>query len=153
MKEGVALEQLADILPPPAPGGADWVLLVMAIVIVSVAALGLLWFVKRRRARQQDVPTHEAQQRLKALRAAWQARTLSDREAAYRLATVLRLGLSLPQLAPHARPAAVDDAAAWHDTLKELQTLRYRNQSSATLSPRCFDRAALWLAAAQRGVN
>jgi hypothetical protein len=153
MKEGVALEQLADILPPPAPGGAGWVLLLMGVIVVSVATLGLLWFVKRRRARQQDVPTHEAQQRLKALRAAWQARTLSDREAAYRLATVLRLGLSLPQLAPQLRPAAVDDAAAWHDTLKVLQTLRYRNLTSATRSPHCFDRVALWLTAAQREVN
>jgi hypothetical protein len=152
MNEGVALKQLADILPPPAPHNLSWLLAVATIVAIVVAVV-LVWLVKRRRSGTQTSPARDAQQRLAALRAAWQARTLSDREAAYRLATVLRLGLSLPQLAPHARPSAVDDAAAWYDTLKELQTLRYRNQSSATLSPQCFDRAALWLAAAQRGVN
>jgi hypothetical protein len=151
MNEGVALSQLADILPPPAPGGWIWLPAVVA-AIVMLAAVALLWFVKKHRARRGDIPAREARQRLAALRAAWQARTLSDREAAYRLATLLRLGLSLPQLAPQSRPPAVDDATAWRDTLGELHTLRYRGQG-ISLSPQCFDRAEHWLAAAQRGAG
>ncbi len=149
MKEGVALSQLADILPPPAPGGASWLLPVIGIAVI-VAALVLVWFVKNRRPRKPALPAREAQQRLAALRAAWQARTLTDREAAYRLAAVLRLGLSLPQLTPRTRPSAVDDEALWRETLTQLQALRYREQAPLTLPPHCFDRAERWLAAARR---
>jgi len=149
MNEGVALSQLADILPPPAPG-ASWMLLVTGSAVVIVAVLALVRFLKNHRPRKNALPAREAQQRLGTLRAAWQARTISDREAAYRLATLLRLGLALPQLTPQLRPAAVDDEALWRETLNQLHALRYRDRSSSDLSPQCFDRAERWLAAAQR---
>ena len=150
MNEGVALSQLADILPPPAPDGASWMLLVAGSIVVIVAVLALVWFVKKHRPRKITLPAREAQQRLRTLRAAWQARAISDREAAYRLATLLRLGLALPQLAPQLRPAAVDNEQWWHETLTQLNALRYRDHAPSTLPPQCFDRAERWLAAAQR---
>lgn len=150
MNEGVALQQLADILPPPAPGGASWMLLVVGSAIVIVAALALVWFVKKHRPRKHNLPAREAQLRLRTLRAAWQAHTVSDREAAYRLATLLRLGLSLPQLTTQLRPAAVDNEQSWHETLTHLQALRYRDQATSNLPPQLFDRAERWLAAALR---
>lgn len=148
MNEGVALKQLADILPPPAPG-PGWILPVIAVAVTLAAALILVWFVKRRRSLHAALPASEARQRLTALRSAWQDRRISDREAAYRLATLLRLGLGLPQLAPQRRPPAVDDAASWYETLTQLHALRYRDQAPTTLSPQCFDYAEHWLTVAQ----
>lgn len=150
MNEGVALSQLADILPPPAPSGPDWMLLVMAGFVCLVVMVTLLWFVKKYHSRRGDFPAREALRKLAALRAAWQARTISDREAAYRLATLLRLGLALPQLTPQHRPAAVDNEPSWRETLTQLQALRYSDHASSSLSPHCFDCAERWLAAAQR---
>lgn len=150
MNEDIALQKLADILPPPAPSGPGWLLIVTAIAVAVVAIFTIVWFVKKHRLHKSVLPAHEAQQRLTALRNAWQARTVSDREAAYRLATLLRLGLVLPQLTPQIRPAVVDDALTWNETLTRLHELRYRDQASFTLSPQFFDRAEQWLAAALR---
>ena len=150
MKEGVALSQLADILPPPAPGGPDWMLLILAGVVCIVAAAVLIWFRKKHHSQRINLPAREARRRLVTLRSAWQSHTISDREAAYRLATLLRLGLALPQLNPQLRPNAVGDDASWRETLLQLHALRYRDQAELSLSSQCFERAARWLRAAQR---
>jgi len=153
VNEGVALSQLADILPPLAPSGPDWMLLIIAGFVCLVVIVTLPWFVKKHYSRRSGLPAREALRRLAALRSAWQARTISDREAAYRLATLLRLGLALPQLAPQLRPAAVGNEQWWHETLAQLNALRYRDRAPSTLPPQCFDRAERWLAAAQRKVR
>jgi hypothetical protein len=150
MKEGVALSQLADILPPPAPGGPDWMLLVLVGIVCVLAAAVIVWFWKKHHSRRIILPAREARQRLAALRSAWQSHTLSDREAAYRLATLLRLGLALPQLNMQDRPNMVEDDASWRETLELLHALRYRDQAGLSLSSQCFERAARWLAAAHR---
>ena len=150
MKEGVALSQLADILPPPAPGGPDWMLVIVVGIICVLAATVLVWFWKKHHSQRMNLPAREARRRLAALRSAWQSHTLSDREAAYRLATLLRLGLALPQLNTQDRPSMVEDDAAWRETLEQLHALRYRDQAGLNLSSQCFERAARWLAAAQR---
>lgn len=150
MNEGVALSQLADILPPPAPGGPGWLLLVVAGSVCLATVAALVWVVKKQSTRRGGLPAREAQRRLAALRRAWQSHTLTDREAAYRLATLLRLGLALPQLSAHARPSAVEDETQWRETLEHLQALRYRDQTPSSLSPQFFERAERWLAAAQR---
>jgi hypothetical protein len=151
MKEGVALSQLADILPPPAPGGPDWMLLVLVGIICCVLAAALLvWFRKKRLSKQLNLPAREARRRLAALRSAWQSHTLSDREAAYRLATLLRLGLALPQLNTQVPPSMVEDHTSWRETLEQLHALRYRDEAGLSLSSQCFEYTARWLAAAQR---
>ena len=150
MKEGVALSQLADILPPPAPGGPDWLLLIVAGIICILAAAVLVWFWMKHHSQRIKLPAQEAQRRLAALRSAWQSRTLGDREAAYRLATLLRLGLTLPQLNIQGRPSMVDDDNSWRETLELLHALRYRDQTELSLTSQSFEHAARWLAAAQR---
>ena len=153
MKEGVALSQLADILPPPVPGGPDWMQLVIAgMVCLAAAALGL-WFMKRRLARQGNSSAQAARRHLAALRKEWQAHSVTDREAAYRLATLLRLGLALPQLNAQSCPNAVKDEKSWRETLGHLHALRYDDKSVSSLSPRSFDLAERWLAAARRRLS
>lgn len=147
MKEGVALSQLADILPPPPPSGLDWILLGIVCLLVAV---GSLWFLKKRLSRKAPSPARQAQRRIKALSTAWQAHKLSDREAAYRLATLLRMGLTLPQLSAHVRPNAVEDDVTWRETLKQLHALRYQDHPNSSLSNQYFERAERWLAAAQK---
>ena len=150
MKEGVALSRLADILPPPAPGGPNWMLLSIVAIFCLVSMAALVWFWQRHRSQQKNLPAREARRRLAALRNAWQSHTLSDRETAYHLATLLRLGLALPQLNAQDRPNMVEDDAAWRETLEQLHALRYRAQPGSSLSSQCFEHAARWLAAAQR---
>jgi hypothetical protein len=153
MKEGVALSQLADILPPPPPGGPDWMLLSVVGTFCLLVAAIVLWLLKRHYSLHSESPAREARRRLAVLRSAWQAHTLSDREVAYRLATLLRLGLALPQLSAHMRPSAVEDDTLWRETLDQLHALRYRDQTASRLSPQFFERAERWLATAQRQVR
>ena len=120
MKEGVALSQLADILPPPAPGGPDWMLIIFVGIICILAAAVLVWFWKKHHSQRINLPAREARRRLVTLRSAWQSHTISDREAAYRLATLLRLGLALPQLNTQDRPSMVEDDTSWRETLEQL---------------------------------
>jgi hypothetical protein len=150
MKEGIALSQLADILPPPAPDGPDWILVIVAGIICVLAAAILVWFWKKHHSQRLTLPAREARRRLAALRSAWQSHTISDREAAYRLATLLRIGLALPQLNTQDRPSTVEDDTSWRETLEQLHALRYRDQAGLSMSSQCFERAAHWLVAAQR---
>ncbi len=153
MKEGVALSQLADILPPPPPGGPDWFVVVGIGLACLVAVIALLWFIKKRHAPRTVSSSREARQKLAALHSAWQSHTVSDREAAYRLATLLRLGLALPQLDALERPPMVEDDKAWRETLQQLHTLRYRQQAGLTLSSHCFEHAKRWLTVAHRRIR
>jgi hypothetical protein len=151
MKEGVALQQLADVLPPPAPGGYGMLSLVAGVIVMAAAVAW--WWASRRRRPRGSVPAREARRRLRELRTAWQSRAIDDREAAYCLAALLRLGLGLPQLTSQLKPAAVADARDWDQTLAELHALRYRHAVGSALSARCFEHADEWLAAAQRGAG
>lgn len=148
MNEAETLRQLADILPPPAPAAVNWLPLILGLVVAIIAALAIVIMIKRSRPRPLPQSTSAAQHRLAALRKAWQAQTIDDRTAAYDLATLLRLGLGLPQLTPQHRPAAVMDETQWRDIIKHLDELRYRDQPTQRLSPQCFEHAARWLSAA-----
>jgi len=150
MKQGVALSQLADILPPPSPGGPDWLLLMVLGGVCVVIVAAVLWFIKKHSSLRSNSPAREARRRLGTLRTAWQSHTLTDREAAYRLATLLRLGLAVPQLDAQQPPSVVEDDNTWRETLQQLNVLRYRDQPRLSLSSHCFDRAEHWLTTAQR---
>lgn len=148
MKQGVALQQLADVLPPPAPGWG-WAIAAASVAVLLTVAVSWWWMSSRRRS-DRDIAAPEARLRLRELRMAWRSRQVDDREAAYRLATLLRLGLGLTQLTSSLRPAAIAEARDWDRTLRELDRLRYCDAIGTALSPDCFDRAERWLAAAQR---
>lgn len=136
---------MADIALPPAP---DWrpIIAVAALVVLTLALAG--WVALRRRARRAPAPDQaEAVARLDRLRQAWLDRELDEREAGYRLATLLRLGLGLHQLRPEGPPPACGDTREWADTVALLQRLRYRRHPDTALSREVFERARRWLTA------
>lgn len=148
MTENEALQKLADVIPPAAPDDTTWWLGVSAVVvIVATAAAAVLWW-RKWPARAVALSPHiAAQTQLQQLRTSWEAKTIGDRDAAYRLAAILRLGLALPQLSDAPPLAAADDAALWRETLRQLRELRYTAASAAPMSAAIFDHAHRWLAA------
>lgn len=143
------LQRLADIIPPAPPAATPWWLwLLVALAFIAIVAL-VVWRITRRRRRA--APTGDlrgdALAALRALRVAWEAKQIDDRDAAYRLATVLRRGLGLAQLSDDNPPATINDAPLWRDTLQQLNRQRYRRQRGQPLPPELFERAHRWLTA------
>ncbi|MFQ5489026.1 MAG: hypothetical protein ACE5ET_11360, partial [Gammaproteobacteria bacterium] len=86
------LQRLADIEPPPAP---DWHPLLLASgVLLLLALLTLAWHL----AHRPLTPRRAALKRLRHLERRWRQDRCNERETAYRLAAILRLGLGLEQL-------------------------------------------------------
>jgi hypothetical protein len=146
------LAALADIeLPdPPAAWMPEWLMLVIAIAAAAVVVLGLAAHRRGARKAAASAPPPaparaEARRRLDRLRRDWQAGGIDDREAAYRLCALLRIGLGLPQLDPASPPRSAEPAE-WAGMMAELRRLRYR-PAERGLEARLFDRAAEWLAA------
>jgi hypothetical protein len=138
------LDRLADIemLPPPsAPGGAG----VVALAIIAVAAL--IWYLRKARSKESApvarAPHQEALQRLDALRAEWLHGAIDDREAAYRLCTLLRIGLGLERLDPEQAPVGLE-AETWRSWHLDMQRARYP-ASGHPLTEALFATAASWL--------
>lgn len=151
MNDAETLSRLADIELPAAP---NWQPLVITVAVIAtltaiLIAARLVWRSRRRRAddRQTATPLAMAQTRLEQTRRNWQAGEIDDREAAYRLATLLRLGLGLPQL-PHEHPAHIPVAPSeWREITQLLERLRYQQSSQERLSPEMFQHLGRWLAA------
>lgn len=143
------LQRLADIIPPAPPAATPWWLwLLAALAVIAIVAL-VVWRITRRRRR--TAPTGDlrgdALAALSAVRLAWEAKQIDDRDAAYRLATVLRRGLGLAQLSDDDPPATINDAPLWRDTLQQLDRQRYRPEREQPLPPELFERAHRWLTA------
>lgn len=149
MTRDEALQKLADVIPPPAPDDTAgwWLGAAAAAVIIATVAGAWRWRRKRAARPAQLAPRLAAQTQLQNLRAHWQAKTIDDRDAAYRLAAILRLGLALPHLPEAPPPVAADDAALWRETLRQLRELRYTAAGAPPLSASLFDHAQRWLAA------
>lgn len=158
MNDTTPLAALADIELPAPP---DWRPLIAAALILLLCAMGA-WILHKYRRRRRDAralapapgdalgpeapedSARAALARLEALQQEWRAGTVDARAAAYRLGTLLRLGLKLPQLHPAAPPAGLD-ADAWRETLTGLQDQRYARTISRPLTPETFARARAWL--------
>jgi hypothetical protein len=139
------LDGLADIemLPPPPVIGSTVALLVLASLIAAFA-----WYHwkmrKRTPAALATVPaSREALQRLATLQGEWEAGAIGDREAAYRLCALLRIGLGLRVLDPETVPAGVDEEI-WRRWHRELRHVRYRPAEGA-LTAAAFTTAKCWL--------
>lgn len=158
MNEAAALATLADIELPLPPEGDATIRLVIALLALTVIGLllALAWS-RRSRRRQPPVATpatsrrHQAMERLHALQAEWQQGGVDDREAAYRLGAILRLGFGLAQLDGES-PATVADHAAWRRLIEGLRLLRY-HPGHARLQAADFDLARAWLAGGQDGAG
>lgn len=151
MNDAETLSRLADIELPAAPDWQPLVIAAAAIItlMVILIAARLVWRSRKRRGgdRQTATPLVMAQARLEQTRRDWQAGAIDDREAAYRLATLLRLGFGLPQLL-HERPAHPPVAPSeWREITQLLERLRYQQTSQEHLSPEMFQRLGCWLAA------
>ncbi len=132
------LQRLADIAPPPAP---DWrPLLLAGGVLLALLLLTLAWYL----ARRPQTPRRAALKRLRLLERQWRQGRCNERETAYRLAAILRLGLGLEQLqaAPEAR-----HEGEWRQFVAQLDELRYQAQPRRRLSSELFNKARRWLAA------
>lgn len=141
------LQGLADVIPPAPPAATPWWLwLLAALAFIAIVAL-VVWRItrRRRRAAPSDDLRGDALAALSALRLAWEAKRIDDRDAAYRLATVLRRGLGLAQLSDDNPPATINDAPLWRDTLQQLDRQRYRRLRGQPLPPELFERAHRWL--------
>lgn len=149
------LSRLADIeLPPVAPWALyEGVATVFGLALILALLGGLIGYAigKHLRSRLRPAmaeaatpasPIDDALMRLDALTTAWQAGNIKEREAAYRLVTLLRLGLGLPQLPPKA-PAGIPQAA-WESLLDHCSALRYR-PGAAGLDAQMFSQVRAWL--------
>jgi hypothetical protein len=144
------LAALADIELPAPP---DWrPLIVLAAAALAIVIAALVVYARRRRAPtvtpfandQEETGPRAALLRLEHLQREWSAGAIDARAAAYRLVTLLRLGLALPQLHPAAPPAGLAEDE-WRETLRLLQDLRYRPAAEHALTGAVFARAHDWL--------
>ena len=140
-------QQLASLELPPAP---DWHTLIIATIVVMVALLLAVALIYLRSRRQQpghiDDQSREALHQLHLLQRQWQEQNISDHDAAYRLATLLRLGLGLSQLTHTAPPALTTQQQRWQQLQQQLAQLRYSPAASRPpLSLDLFTQIEAWL--------
>lgn len=150
MNHSEILARLADIELPAPP---DWQPLLIAggVVISTLLLITLVWLTTRRRKKissfpnQNSDPVLTARLKLQQLMHDWQSHTINDREAAYRLVTLLRLGLGLPQLTDICPPHIATDQQAWQAIVRLCASLRYQKTPATPLSLEIFQHAEQWL--------
>jgi hypothetical protein len=142
------LAALADIELPAPP---DWWPLITLAAALAVVIAALVVYTRRRRAPVaplaidgEETGPRAALLRLERLQREWSAGAIDARAAAYRLVTLLRLGLALPQLHPATPPAGLAEDE-WRETLRLLYDLRYRPAPEHALTGEVFARARGWL--------
>lgn len=134
------LTQLADIELPPPPAWPPWLVVVSAAAAILIVAL--LFYLWRSKKRGTTTPLPEqALAQLEQLSLRWRNGQLSDRETAYHLATLLRLGLALPQLTRNCPASLAPHAAQWQALISELERCRYQPQVAAPLPAALFEQA------------
>ncbi len=155
MNPADTLATLADIELPAPPDW--WPLITLAAALLVVAGAILFRTATRRQTHSVavapasgDDSAREALGRLEQLQQEWASGALDAHAAAYRLATLLRLGLGLPQLHPAAPPTGLD-TELWRNTLALLHELRYAPAPAQTLTPETFTRARHWLSTHEPG--
>lgn len=141
------LRQLADVDLPLPP---DWTPWAAALAGIALLSLLVVWLVLRyrqglRTPPAQQLPAASPEQELERLLAHWQRNDLAPRELAYRLATLLRLALHLPQLEPQPPEHIVSHRERWPELINELSALRYRSAVGHTLHPAWLPLIRTWL--------
>jgi len=142
------LAQLADIELPPPPAGWPWLL--TAILAALAIALLLLYRWRKKNRRAPPAPAslpRQALTQLEQLSAQWRDGQLSDRDAAYRLATLLRRGLALAQLTPDCPTALAAQTAQWRAAMSALSRCRYQPSTASPLPAALFEQVREWLTA------
>ena len=140
-------QRLADLELPPAP---DWQTPIVAAIVVVVALLLAVAVVylhsRRKHAGNGSDSIREALHQLQRLQLAWQQQKINDHDAAYRLATLLRLGLGLKQLTETPPPSLINQQPQWQVLLQQLTRLRYTpTESHSPLTIDAFNQVEKWL--------
>jgi Domain of unknown function (DUF4381) len=144
---GEWLTKLADIEMPAPP---DWhpvtVSGAIAVAVIGLLAAIAFYMYRRKRLRGGKISRPAvALGKLEQLVTQWQDGKVTERETAYRLATILRLGLGLRQLDRHCPAAIANDKQQWLETITMLNRQRYQVASNDHLSAEVFERARAWL--------
>ncbi len=145
------LIRMADIEVPSPPDWTPALLSGMLIILLLVLVIALAWWWRKTARAQQHHPVikHElpAHHQLEILQAQWQSGSLPDREAAYRLATILRLGLGLSQLTANCPKHLCHKKKAWLSAIAFLDNIRYQKQTTAPITLELFEHAGHCLSA------
>ena len=144
------LDRLADVQLPAEPSLWPAITIISAIVIT----VGLVYLhFHHRQASPTTNTSNNAQQaleRLTIVEKAWADGEIDARETAYRLNTLLRLGLNLPQLNHHCPAALADHHHAWQQTQQLFNQLRYQPHTAQPLNSSTFGQVRLWLSSSQQ---
>jgi len=136
-------QQLAGIELPPE---ANWWPLIWTVtgLVITLTIIGLIIW-KKNQVHSSKNLADQAPQRLKQIQQQWQSGELDQRNTAYQLATLLRLGLGLKQLDQHTPAQLADQQIEWQATIQRLQMLRYQADSRARLDEETFTIIQGWL--------
>lgn len=143
------LSRLADIDLPAPPDWQPWLLGAGAVLVLTPPALWLGWRLWRRltRRRASRIAPRLAAAQIDGLLHRWREGGIDDREAGYRLAAVLRLGLGMDQLDERCPTALAAYRGQWAETVAALSRLRYRATPAGGLRTDDFLRIKGWLTA------
>lgn len=143
-------DRLADVQLPAEPN--LWPLLAVAaavtlavIVLITLTTRGYRRYYQATPTTPASDITQQALTRLNTIEQAWLANDIDAREAAYRLSTVLRLGLGLPQLTTRCPPSLGDQQPQWQQTIAHFEQLRYQSLATPQLEQATFAELRRWL--------
>jgi len=142
MNNAELLNNIADIELPAPPNWQPSILL--AIIIIFLLLFLLLLVLQQRSKSIRNENT--ALEQLMQIQHNWKSKTTNNRDTAYQLATLLRLGLKLDQLDADTCPNVIfAHQVNWHDTVTQLKKLRYEKHQKVTLKNHTFDNIKNWL--------
>ncbi len=155
VNHALMLARLADVQLPSEP--TLWPTVIGVILLFIAAAVVIIVFIypgyRRRQLLPAIKPDNNAQQaleRLTTIETAWSNGEIDARETAYRLSTLLRLGLNLPQLNHHCPPSLAHSKQTWQQILTLFNQLRYQSHTTPQqLTRDTFEQLRLWLRASQ----
>ena len=144
MPLNMPFNMLADIELPSQPNWHIEILLIVAIA--SILLIFIAWKVIKRKASQHTKHSaSDATQILNQIIDEHGTNSIGHREAAFRIANVLRLALKLPQLTSQAPEILKHEQLKWSVTIKQLEQLRYEHQCDLQLSPELVQQIRHWI--------
>ncbi len=152
INHALMLARLADVQLPTEP--ALWPAFIFIGAVLVLAIITFIYLSNRRRqlssATRPDSNAQQALKRLTIIETAWSNGEIDARETAYRLSTLLRLGLNLSQLNHHCPPSLAYSQQTWQQTLTLFNQLRYQpHATTQPLTRNTFEQLRLWLSASQ----
>jgi len=145
MNKTIPFDILADIELPNEPNWYSEITL--AVIVSSLVLIFIVWRIRQRKFLPQTKPeTMNAEQVLNDIIDKHQSANMTQREAAFRIATVLRLSLKLPQLTLQAPEILKNEHALWRTTIQQLEQLRYQHNCDTRLSPELTQQVRRWVA-------